>query len=127
MGDITFSSWPEGHCTILTDGSAGGKGTGGAMYMRDTGEVVMVKMSGRKEDLHSYAAEMMMLIIIVTAIPTNMVVTWIGDNESVVDHYKDNEWLGEMLNTPETEGWPNRSLKVWLIGRSRGYMQGALN
>ena len=115
LEDITFSTWPERHCTILTDGSAGGRGTGGAMYMRDTGEVVMVKMSGRQEDVHSYAAEMMMLIMIVTAIPDNMVVTWIGDNESVVDHYRDNEWLGEMLNTPEAEGWPNRSLKVWLL------------
>ena len=84
-------------------------------WLNGKGEVVMVKMSGRQEDVHSYAAEMMMLIMIVTAIPDNMVVTWIGDNESVVDHYRDNEWLGEMLNTPEAEGWPNRSLKVWLL------------
>ena len=83
--------------------------------MKETGEIVMVKMSGRPEDLHSYAAEMMMLILLVTKIPANTRVHWIGDNESVVDHYRDHEWLSEMLNTPETEGWPNRSLKIWLI------------
>ena len=83
--------------------------------MKDTGKIVMVKMSGRPEDLHSYAAEMMMLILLVTTIPANTRVHWIGDNKSVVDHYNDHEWLSEMLDTPETEGWPNRSLKIWLM------------
>ena len=110
---LGFVQWPEGEVVLATDGSVKDGVGGAAMVMEDVEQIVRVRLTGRREEMSSYQAELMMAILMVRSIPADKAVTWVGDNKSVQMLYTDHEWQREQSNSPDGDTHRAASLRRW--------------